>query len=56
LAAAGWKFEDYLSVIPGKADSWLAKHAASGGSEPFFLYYAIPAPGGGAELPDTPNA
>ena len=43
LAAPGWKFEDYLSTFAGKADEWLAKHAADGG-EPFFLYYAIPAP------------
>lgn len=42
-AAPGWKFEGYLSSIADKADEWLAKQAASGG-EPFFLYYAIPAP------------
>ena len=41
-AAPGWKFEGYLSTIAGKADAWLMKHADS--SEPFFLYYAIPAP------------
>ena len=44
LAAPGWKFEGYLSPIAEKADEWLAKHAAGGGSKPFFLYYAIPAP------------
>ena len=44
LAAPGWKFEGYLSSIAGKADEWLSKHAAGGGSKPFFLYYAIPAP------------
>jgi arylsulfatase A-like enzyme len=44
LAAPGWKFEGYLSPIAGKADEWLAKHASSDGSTPFFLYYAIPAP------------
>ena len=44
LAAPGWKFEGYLSTIASKADEWLAKHAASGSGEPFFLYYAIPAP------------
>jgi arylsulfatase A-like enzyme len=44
LAAPGWNFEGYLSPIAGKVDEWLAKHAAGGGSKPFFLYYAIPAP------------
>ena len=44
FAAPGWKFEGYLSTIAGKADDWLAKHAARDGSQPFFLYYAIPAP------------
>ena len=44
LAAPGWKFEDILSTIGGKADVWLTKQSASGGKEPFFLYYAIPAP------------
>ena len=44
LAAPGWKFEGYLATIAGKADEWLAKHAAGGSGEPFFLYYAIPAP------------
>ena len=44
LAAPGWKFEGYLSTIAGKTDEWLAKHAASSGGNPFFLYYAIPAP------------
>ncbi len=44
LAAPGWKFEGYLSTIAGKADDWLAKHAAGGRGEPFFLCYAIPAP------------
>lgn len=44
LAAPGWKFEGYLSTLAGKADEWLATHAASGGREPFFFYYAIPAP------------
>jgi arylsulfatase A len=44
LAAPGWKFKGYLSTIADKADAWLAKHAARGGSGPFFLYYAIPAP------------
>jgi arylsulfatase A-like enzyme len=43
-AAPEWRFEGYLSTIAGKADEWLAKHAASGGGNPFFLYYAIPAP------------
>jgi len=44
LAAPGWKFEDVLSTIGGKADAWLTKQSASVGSAPFFLYYAIPAP------------
>jgi arylsulfatase A-like enzyme len=44
LAAPGWKFEGYLATIAGKADAWLTKQSASGGKEPFFLYYAIPAP------------
>jgi arylsulfatase A-like enzyme len=44
LTAPGWKFEGYLSTIADKADSWLTKHAASGNTNPFFLYYAIPAP------------
>ena len=44
LAAPGWKFEDCLSTIAGKADAWLAKHAALDAGEPFFLYYAMPAP------------
>lgn len=43
LAAPGWKFEGYLSTIEDKADAWLTKQSAGGG-EPFFLYYAIPAP------------
>jgi arylsulfatase A-like enzyme len=44
LASPGWTFEGYLPTIAGKADDWLAKHAASGGTKPFFLYYAISAP------------
>jgi arylsulfatase A-like enzyme len=44
LAAPGWKFEGYLSTIAGKADEWLTKQSASSSKEPFFLYYAIPAP------------
>jgi arylsulfatase A-like enzyme len=44
LAAPGWKFEGYLATIAGKADAWLAQHAAGGSGAPFFLYYAIPAP------------
>lgn len=44
LAAPGWKFEGYLATIAGKADAWLAHHAAGGRGAPFFLYYAIPAP------------
>jgi arylsulfatase A-like enzyme len=44
LAAPGWKFENVLSTIGGEADAWLTKQSASGGKEPFFLYYAIPAP------------
>ena len=44
LAAPGWQFEGYLATIAGKADEWLAKQAASDGSRPCFLYYAIPAP------------
>ncbi len=44
LAAPGWNFEACLSTIADKADAWLTKQSASGGSEPFFLYYAIPAP------------
>jgi arylsulfatase A-like enzyme len=43
-AAPGWKFEGCLATIADKADSWLAKYAVSGAKEPFFLYYAIPAP------------
>jgi arylsulfatase A-like enzyme len=43
-AAPGWKFEGYLSIIASKADAWLAKQSGSGGQDPFFLYYAIPAP------------
>ena len=44
LAAPGWKFEGYLSTIADKADAWLTKQSASVGKDPFFLYYAIPAP------------
>jgi len=44
LAAPGWKFEGYLSTIAGKADAWLTRQSASSSGEPFFLYYAIPAP------------
>jgi arylsulfatase A-like enzyme len=44
LAAPGWKFEGYLSTIASKADEWLTKQSESSGKEPFFLYYAIPAP------------
>lgn len=44
LAAPGWKFEGYLAPIAEKADEWLRKQSAGGGKEPFFLYYAIPAP------------
>ena len=44
LAAPGWKFEGYLSTLADKSDAWLAKRSSSGGQEPFFLYYAIPAP------------
>jgi arylsulfatase A-like enzyme len=44
LAAPGWKFEGYLSPIADKADEWLTKQSESSGKEPFFLYYAIPAP------------
>ncbi len=44
LAAPGWTFEDVLPTLAGKADEWLAAHAARGGDTPFFLYYAIPAP------------
>ena len=44
LAAPGWKFEGYLSTIADKTDAWLTKQSASGGGDPFFLYYAIPAP------------
>lgn len=44
LAAPGWEFDGYLSTIANKADEWLTKQSASGGKEPFFLYYAIPAP------------
>jgi arylsulfatase A len=47
LAAPGWKFEGYLSTLAGKADEWLAKQTKNqeaGTKQPFFLYYAIPAP------------
>lgn len=44
LAAPDWKFEGYLSTLASKADAWLTKQSASGGVEPFFLYYSIPAP------------
>jgi arylsulfatase A len=44
LAAPGWKFEGYLAPIADKADEWLTKQSESSGKEPFFLYYAIPAP------------
>jgi arylsulfatase A-like enzyme len=44
LAAPGWTFEGCLPTLAGKADDWLAKHAADGSRAPFFLYYAIPAP------------
>jgi arylsulfatase A-like enzyme len=44
LAAPGWTFEGYLSTIADKADAWLTKQSASKGKEPFFFYYAIPAP------------
>jgi arylsulfatase A len=44
LAAPGWKFEGYLSTIASKADEWLTKQSESSDKEPFFLYYAIPAP------------
>jgi len=49
LAAPGWKFEGYLSTIAGKADEWLAQQTknqeqGAKNNQPFFLYYAIPAP------------
>lgn len=44
LAAPDWSFEGYLSTIAGKADAWLAIHAANAAGAPFFLYYAVPAP------------
>lgn len=44
LAAPGWKFEDYLPTIAGKADEWLTNQSVNASKEPFFLYYAIPAP------------
>lgn len=44
LAAPGWEFEGYLTPIAEKADEWLTKQSESSGKEPFFLYYAIPAP------------
>ena len=49
LAAPGWNFEGCLSTIAGKADAWLEKHSQNQSqgvrsSQPFFLYYAIPAP------------
>ena len=49
LATPGWKFEGYLSTIAGKADEWLAKQTqnheqGTKNNNPFFLYYAIPAP------------
>lgn len=43
-AAPGWKFDEYLSTIAGKADAWLEQQAASADGKPFFLYYAVPAP------------
>lgn len=43
-AAAGWDFERCLPTIADKAGEWIARHAASGGAPPFFVYYAIPAP------------
>jgi len=49
LAAPGWKFEDVLSTIGGKADAWLEKtteepRTTNQEQLPIFLYYAIPAP------------
>jgi len=49
LAAPGWKFDSVLSTIGGKADAWLAKQTqnqeqGTKNNQPFFLYYAIPAP------------
>ena len=49
LAAPGWKFEDVLSTIADKADAWLEKQTQNQeqptkNNQPFFLYYAIPAP------------
>ncbi|MDH4452299.1 MAG: arylsulfatase [Verrucomicrobiota bacterium] len=42
LASPNWKFEGYLSTVASKADTWLEKQTKN--SDPFFLYYAIPAP------------
>ena len=49
LAAPGWKFEGYLKPIASKADEWLEKQTknqeqGTRHNQPFFLYYAIPAP------------
>lgn len=49
LAAPGWEFEGYLTPIAEKADEWLEKQTknqeqGTKHNQPFFLYYAIPAP------------
>ncbi len=44
LSAPDWKFDGILSTIGGKTDAWLTKQSVNGGKEPFFLYYALPAP------------
>ena len=42
LAVPGWKLEDILPTITGRACDYIAARAKTG--KPFFVYYAVPAP------------
>ena len=43
-AAPDWNFDAILPTIANKTDAWLNKHISKHKDQPFFLYYAIPAP------------
>ena len=43
-AAPNWDFDAILPTIANKTDVWLSKHLSEHKDQPFFLYYAIPAP------------
>jgi len=43
-AAPGWDFYKVLPTLSERADTWLTKHVAANRTQPFFLYYPLPAP------------